>query len=125
MRRYPQVGLSLGHLQNERFNLIRNAGSPQLVALLAAVKLLGDKPFVPTHQGIRSGLMANCRHDFLHKHSTLISKSHAVVVVEDLQVSNMSRSATGTLEEPGRHVAAKSGLTCTVGLRVSQGRVGR
>jgi len=54
--------------------------------------------------------IANCRHDFLHKHSTLISKSHAVVVVEDLQVSKMSRSAKGTLEEPGRHVAAKSGL---------------
>jgi hypothetical protein len=45
----------IGHLQNKRFNLIRNAGSPPLVALLAAVKLLGDKPFVPTHQGIRSG----------------------------------------------------------------------
>ena len=54
--------------------------------------------------------IANLRHDFLHKHSTEISKNHAVVVVEDLQVSTMSRSAKGTVEKPGRNVAAKSGL---------------
>ena len=54
--------------------------------------------------------IANLRHDFLHKESTKISKSHAVIVVEDLQVSNMTRSAKGTLEAPGRYVAQKSGL---------------
>jgi putative transposase len=54
--------------------------------------------------------IANCRHDFLHKLSTEISKNHAVIVLEDLQVRQMSRSAKGTLEEPGRNVAAKSGL---------------
>jgi putative transposase len=53
---------------------------------------------------------ANCRHDFLHKLSTQTSKNHAVIVVEDLQVRNMSRSARGTVEEPGRHVAQKAGL---------------
>jgi putative transposase len=54
--------------------------------------------------------IANVRHDFLHKHSTEISKNHAFIAVEDLQVSNMTRSAKGTVEEPGRNVAAKSGL---------------
>jgi putative transposase len=54
--------------------------------------------------------IANVRHDFLHKHSTQISKNHAFIAVENLQVSNMTRSASGTIEEPGRHVAAKSGL---------------
>ena len=54
--------------------------------------------------------IANCRHDFLHKHSTQISKNHAVVVLEDLQVCSMSKSAKGTVEEPGHNVAAKSGL---------------
>ncbi len=54
--------------------------------------------------------IANLRHDFLHKESTKISKNHAVVVVEDLKVSNMSRSASGTMEAPGRNVAQKSGL---------------
>lgn len=54
--------------------------------------------------------IANLRHDFLHKRSTEISKNHAFIAVEDLQVSNMTRSAKGTLEAPGRNVAAKSGL---------------
>jgi len=54
--------------------------------------------------------IANCRHDFLHQHSTTISKNHAIICVEDLQVRNMSKSARGTLEEPGKRVAQKSGL---------------
>ncbi len=54
--------------------------------------------------------IADARNDYLHKISTAISKNHAVVVLEDLRVSNMSKSAKGSLEEPGRNVAAKSGL---------------
>ncbi|MBQ9406727.1 MAG: transposase, partial [Desulfovibrio sp.] len=54
--------------------------------------------------------IANVRKDFLHKHTTTISKNHAMVVMEDLQVRNMSRSASGTLEQPGRNVSAKRGL---------------
>ncbi|MFU2137629.1 RNA-guided endonuclease InsQ/TnpB family protein [Gallibacterium anatis] len=54
--------------------------------------------------------IANCRKDFLHKISTQISKNHAMIYIEDLQVSNMSKSAKGTAETPGKNVAAKSGL---------------
>ena len=54
--------------------------------------------------------IANCRHDFLHQLSTQTSKNHAVIVLEDLQVRNMSRSAKGTVEEPGKNVAQKAGL---------------
>lgn len=57
---------------------------------------------------------AHCRHDSLHKLSTDISKNHAVIVLEDLQVRNLSRSAKGTVEEPGRNVAAKSGLNKSI-----------
>ena len=57
---------------------------------------------------------ANCRHDFLHKLSTDTSKNHAVICLEDLQVKNMSRSAKGTMDEPGRNVAAKSGLNKSI-----------
>ena len=39
--------------------------------------------------------IANARKDFLHKASTMISKNHAVVVLEDLKVRNMSSSKTG------------------------------
>ena len=54
--------------------------------------------------------IANCRKDFLHKISTQISKNHAMIYIEDLQVANMSKSAKGTAEQHGNNVAAKSGL---------------
>ena len=56
------------------------------------------------------GRIGNARRDYLHKASTTICKNHAVVVVEDLKVGNMSRSAAGTVQAPGRNVRAKSGL---------------
>ena len=54
--------------------------------------------------------IANVRKDFLHKLSSSISKNHAVVVIEDLKVSNMSRSAKGNSAQHGKSVKAKSGL---------------
>lgn len=54
--------------------------------------------------------IGSARRDYLHKISTAISKNHALVCVEDLQVRNMSKSAAGTTDTPGRNVRAKSGL---------------
>jgi len=54
--------------------------------------------------------IGNARRDHLHKTSTAISQNHAMVCLEDLQVRNMSRSAAGSIEAPGKHVRAKSGL---------------
>ena len=54
--------------------------------------------------------IADMRNDYLHKLSTTISKSHAVVVLEDLKVKDMSASAQGTKEKPGRTVKQKAGL---------------
>ena len=58
--------------------------------------------------------IANVRRDFLHKTSTTISQNHAIVVLEDLQVRNMSKSAMGTREVPGRNVTAKTGLNKSI-----------
>ena len=58
--------------------------------------------------------VADARKDFLHKASTTISKNQAVVYLEDLKVSNMSASAKGTEEEPGRNVKAKAGLNKSI-----------
>lgn len=54
--------------------------------------------------------IGNARRDYLHKTSTAISQNHAMVCIEDLQIRNMSKSAAGTTEQPGRNVRAKSGL---------------
>ena len=58
--------------------------------------------------------IANIRKDYLHKTTTIISQNHAMIVIEDLQVKNMSKSASGNLNKPGRHVKAKSGLNRSI-----------
>ncbi|SFB65616.1 putative transposase, partial [Azotobacter beijerinckii] len=58
--------------------------------------------------------IGNARRDYLHKATTTISQNHAMVCIEDLQVRNMSRSAAGTTEVPGRNVRAKSGLNKSI-----------
>ncbi|SIO21906.1 RNA-guided endonuclease InsQ/TnpB family protein [Nitrosomonas cryotolerans] len=58
--------------------------------------------------------IANARLDFLHKTSTEISKNHAMVVVENLKIGNMSKSAKGSVEKHGKNVKAKSGLNKSI-----------
>jgi IS605 OrfB family transposase len=58
--------------------------------------------------------IANARKDFLHKTTTTISKNHALVCIEDLQVKNMSSSAAGTAESPGKKVRQKTGLNRSI-----------
>ncbi len=58
--------------------------------------------------------IGNIRRDYLHKTSTTISQNHAMVCIEDLQVRNMSKSAAGSAEAPGRNVKAKSRLNKSI-----------
>lgn len=46
--------------------------------------------------------------DLLHHPFTRWSQSHALIVLEDLHIGNMTRSAKGILEKPCWNVAAKS-----------------
>ena len=50
------------------------------------------------------------RNHFLHVVSKGIANSHGVVFFEKLNLPNMTRSAKGTKEKPGRNVAQKSAL---------------
>jgi len=50
------------------------------------------------------------RNHVIHNLTAAYSKSHGTVVVEKLNIKNMAASATGSIEEPGTNVAAKSGL---------------
>lgn len=53
---------------------------------------------------------ARIRKDFLHKLSTDLANNHSAVVIEDLRIANMTRSAKGSIEEPGVNVRQKAGL---------------
>jgi putative transposase len=50
------------------------------------------------------------RKDWCEKTSTSLARRFGVIRVEDLNIKNMTRSARGTVAEPGRNVAAKAGL---------------
>ena len=54
--------------------------------------------------------MARRRRDMVQKITTDLVKNHDVIILEALKVSNMTRSARGSTEEPGRNVRAKAGL---------------
>jgi putative transposase len=53
---------------------------------------------------------ARRRLDFTHKLTTDLAKSHGWVGIEDLRVQPMTRSAKGTVGQPGRNVRQKAGL---------------
>jgi len=57
---------------------------------------------------------ARRREDWLHKRTTDLAKSHGLIAVEDLRVANMTRSAHGTIQQPGRSVRAKAGLNRSI-----------
>ena len=54
--------------------------------------------------------IGHLRREFLHKKTTIMVQSCAVIATEELRIQNMSRSAKGTLDKPGRMVKQKAGL---------------
>jgi transposase len=53
---------------------------------------------------------ADRRKDWCEKLSTRLAREFDVIRVENLRISNMTRSAKGTADAPGRNVKAKAGL---------------
>lgn len=60
--------------------------------------------------GVLHRELADFVRDFLHKLSINIVRDNDLVIVEDLKIKNMTKSAKGTIEDPGKNVAQKSGL---------------
>lgn len=58
--------------------------------------------------------IANRRKNFLYQTSSLLSKNHAIVCIEDLTIKNLSQSATGHVEQHGKKVRVKTGLNCSI-----------
>ena len=120
------VGIDLGiarfaTLSNGLFYAPLNSFKRHEVALRRAQQAMGRKVTFSNNwkkaktrvQHLHSRI-GNARRDYLHKVSTTISQNHAMVCIEDLQVRNMSRSAAGTADKPGRSVRAKSGLNKSI-----------
>ena len=52
----------------------------------------------------------NRRKDAIEKLTTSLAKGYDRILIEDLKITNMTGSAKGSLKEPGRNVAQKTGL---------------
>ena len=52
----------------------------------------------------------NIRRDFMLKTAHTIAQNYGGVAMEDLKLKNMTKSAKGTVEEPGKNVSQKTGL---------------
>lgn len=57
--------------------------------------------------------LRNKRNDFLHKVTQRLSENQTIVV-EDLKIKNMSRSAKGSIDNPNMRSSAKSGLNRSI-----------
>jgi putative transposase len=93
--------LSTGETQRKRRSQRRLArqrpGSNRRARTTAAIAVLSARE-------------ADRRRDWIEDATTNLVRRFDVIVVEDLQVRNMMRSAAGTLATPGRNVAQKRGL---------------
>ena len=54
--------------------------------------------------------IANIRKNWIHQTTKEIAEKCGTVIVEDLKVKNMTASAKGTIENPGKNVKQKAGL---------------
>ncbi|WP_431681165.1 RNA-guided endonuclease InsQ/TnpB family protein [Kitasatospora sp. KL5] len=61
-----------------------------------------------------TGRVRDRRADFCAQTAGTLATRNAVVVLEDLRTKNMTTSAAGTIEQPGRNVRAKAGLNRAV-----------
>jgi putative transposase len=56
----------------------------------------------------------NRRRDFHHKTARTLINAYDVLALENLRVHNMTASASGTIEQPGRNIAQKAGLNRSI-----------
>ncbi|GGN50746.1 transposase [Streptomyces albiflavescens] len=52
--------------------------------------------------------------DWQHQTTTELARTYGVIVVEQLDIPAMTKSARGTIEEPGKNVAQKAGLNRSI-----------
>ena len=71
-----------------------------------------------------SSKIARVRRHWQHETTTALAERFSVVVMEDLKIRNMTASAKGTVEEPGRNVRQKAGLNRAI-LNQGWGEIGR
>jgi len=79
---------------------------------IASRRKRGSKRHAKAQSRVRNihARKARIRKDWSHRLTTDISRKYGTVVIERLRTSNMTKSAKGTVEQPGNNVGQKRGL---------------
>ena len=107
------VALSDGRFMDmprERLNVLDRRARKQ-ARKLAKAKRGSNRRHAAKKRLVRTkAKIARIRLHWNHERTTEIAAMHGVVVLEALKTKNMTASAAGTVEEPGRKVRQKAGL---------------
>lgn len=87
----------------------------EIVALQQAVSSKSNRRSGRRRKAVRRlaaarAKVARKRLDWAHQQTAALAGKYALVATEELTLKNMTRSASGTAEKPGRQVAQKAGL---------------
>ena len=87
----------------------------RVIALQQAVSSKRNKQSKRRRKAVRKLAAARAqtarrRLDWMHKTTAQLAGRFALVATEELQIARMTKSAAGTMEEPGKNVAQKAGL---------------
>lgn len=99
------------HVENPRWH---RQAADEIARLQQAVsrKKRGSNRRKRAIQKLASARSKQARQRLEHQHqlSARLARENALIVMEELTVGNMTRSAKGTVEEPGKNVRQKAGL---------------
>jgi putative transposase len=86
------------------------------LSALARARKLSKRALKKARRGLarRHAKVAARRKDLLHKTTARLAKVLSLIGTEALTVRNLTRSARGTVEAPGRNVAQKAGLNRSI-----------
>jgi putative transposase len=116
-RKFEKKLARLQHQQSRKMDAAKvKAGIPKGKAIPKGTKILKSKNWIKDQQRINRvhAKITDARRDFQHKLSTRLIRENQTISIETLAVKNMSRSAKGTTEQPGRKVRQKSSLNKSI-----------
>ena len=108
------VAASRASLENSNNQTVSKRGKPQYKIHWPGPQTSGYRKARLRLEGLHD-IRNRLRHDFRHRATTEIikqatSNGNDLLVTEELRITNMTRSARGTQDSPGRNVRAKSAL---------------
>ena len=101
-------------IPRERLNVLDRRARKQARALARCKRKSNRRKVAVKALAGTKAKAARIRLHWQHETTTAIADQFGTVVLEDLKTRNMTRSAKGTVENPGKNVRAKAGLNRSI-----------